>query len=144
MLNAEKDEKLKEASTKKAHEAIDKARKKGEKEAEEVSKRNELLSGFREELQKSDINNILNLSDARIRQYVRYYFQQRIVNSSKTKKAELKTILSPLLVEYYEQAKATEDVAAAMSASANDTLVFVTGIECWLGDDAVELSAAET
>ena len=67
MLNAEKDEKLKEASTKKAHEAIDKARKKGEKEAEEVSKRNELLSGFREELQKSDINNILNLSDARMR-----------------------------------------------------------------------------
>ena len=79
-----------------------------------------------------------------MRQYVRYYFQKRIVNLSKTKKAELKTILSPLLVEYYEQAKATEDVAAAMSASANGTLVFATGIECGLGDDAVGLSAAET
>ena len=45
---------------------------------------------------------------------------------------------------YYEQAKATEDVTAAMSASANGTLVFATGIECGLGDDAVGLSAAET
>ena len=79
-----------------------------------------------------------------MRQYVRYYFQKRIVNLSKTKKAELKTILSPLLVEYYEQAKATEDVTTTMSVSANGTLVFATGIECGLGDNVVELLAAET
>ena len=47
-------------------------------------------------------------------------------------------------MEYYEQAKATKDLAADMAASANGTLVFTTGIECGLGDNAVGLSAAET
>ena len=125
-------------------EAADKVRKKGEKEAEEASKRNELLSGFEAELKEKDINNILNLPDARMRLYIRYYFQKRVVNLTKTKKAELKSILSPLLVEYYEQAKATEDVAAAMTASANGTVVNATGIECGAGDDAEGLTAAET
>ena len=144
MLNAEKDEKSKETAAKKVQEAADKVRKKGEKEAEEASKRNELLSGFEAELKEKDMNNILNLPDARMRLYIRYYFQKRIVNLTKTKKAELKSILSPLLVEYYEKAKATEDVAAAMTASANGTVVNAIGIECGAGDDAEGLSAAET
>ena len=144
MLNAEKDEKSKETAAKKVQEAADKVRKKGEKEAEEASKRNELLPGLEAELKEKDMNNILNLPDVRMRLYIRYHFQKRIVNLTKTKKAELKSILSPLLVEYYEKAKATEDVAAAITASANGTVVNAIGIECGVGDDAEGLSAAET
>ena len=78
-----------------------------------------------------------------MRQYIRYYFQKRIVNLTKTNKADLKTILSPLLVEYYEKSKATTDVAAAMSASEEDTVTFASGIECGMGGDAEGLSAQE-
>ena len=53
-----------------------------------------------------------------MRQYIRYYFQKRIVNLTKTKKADMKTILYPPLVGYYEKYKAPTDVVAAMSASA--------------------------
>ena len=63
----------------------------------------------------------------------------KFVNLTKTKKAELKSILSPLLVEDYEKSKATEDVAAA-----NGTVVNAIGIECGAGDDAEGLTAAET
>ena len=76
-------------------------------------------------------------------QYILYYFQKRIVNLTKTKKADLKTILSPLLVEYDEKPKATTDVAADMSASSEDTVIFVSGIECGMVDDAEGLSAQE-
>ena len=71
-----------------------------------------------------------------MRQYIRYYFQKRIVNLTKTKKADLKTILSPLLVEYYEKSKATTDVTAAMSASTEDTVTFASVIECGMEDYA--------
>ena len=54
---------------------------------------------------KNDTNKIINISDAHICQYIRYYFQKSIVNLIKTKKDDLKTILSPLLVEYYENPK---------------------------------------
>ena len=53
----------------------------------------------------------------------------------------MKTILSPLLVEYYEKAKATTDVAAAMSASEQDTVTFVSIIECGMGYNAEGISA---
>ena len=53
ILNAEKDKKLKEILAKKAQEAANNVWKKGEKEAEEVSKWNEFLPRFREELQKA-------------------------------------------------------------------------------------------
>ena len=78
-----------------------------------------------------------------MRQYIRYYFQKRIFNLTKTKKTDLKTILSPLLVEYDEKPKATTDVAAAMSAQSEDTVTFLSGIECGIGDDAEGLSAQE-
>ena len=52
MLNADKDMKTKETAAKKVLEAADKARKKTEKEKEEVSKRNELISGFEGYLKK--------------------------------------------------------------------------------------------
>ena len=80
MLNAEKDVKTKETVAKEVLEATDKARKKTKKETEEFSKWNELLSEFKGELKNNDINKILNLSDALMRRYIRYYFQKRIVN----------------------------------------------------------------
>ena len=46
MLNVEKDLKTKGTSEKKVLEAAYKARKKTEKETEEVRKQNELISGF--------------------------------------------------------------------------------------------------
>ena len=139
ILNTEKGVKMEDTVENEFLEAVDKARKKTWKETEEVSKRNELLSGFKGE-QKNDINKILNISDAHMCQYIRYYFQKRIVNLTKIKKADPKTILSPLLVEYYEKAKATTDVAAAISASSEDTLTFSYGIECGMGDDDEGLS----
>ena len=69
-------------------------------------------------------------------QYICYYFEKRIASLTKTKKAYLKTVLSPLLVEYYEKSKATMDVAAAMSASEEETVIFAYGIECGMVDDA--------
>ena len=58
-------------------------------------------------------------------------------------KADLKTILSPIIVEYYEISKAPTNVAAAMSASAEDTVTFASGIECGMGDDSEGLSAQD-
>ena len=78
-----------------------------------------------------------------MRQYIRFYFQKRIVNLTKTKKAGLKTILSPLLVGYYEKSKVTTDIAAAVSASVEYTVTFASGIECGMGDDVEGLSAQE-
>ena len=71
-----------------------------------------------------------------MRQYIRYYFQKRIFNLTKTRKADLKKILSPLLVEYYEKSKATTDVSAAMSALTEYTVTFSSGIEFGMGDDS--------
>ena len=52
MLNTKKGVKNKETAVKKVLEAADTARNKTEKEKEEVSKRNELLSGFKGYLKK--------------------------------------------------------------------------------------------
>ena len=73
----------------------------------------------------------------------RYYFQRRIFNLTKTKKDNLKTIMSPILVGYYEKTKATTYVAAAMSVSEEDTIIFVYGIECGMEDDAEGISAQD-
>ena len=56
-----------------------------------------MLPGFQSELQKHAIYGILSFPDAWIQQYIRYFFKKKVVNLSKTKKAELKVILSPLL-----------------------------------------------
>ena len=55
----------------------------------------------------------------------------------------MKTILSPLLVEYYEKSKAPTDVVAAMSASIEDTVTFASGIDFGMGGDAEGLSAQD-
>ena len=78
-----------------------------------------------------------------MRQYIHYCFQKRIVNNTKRKKADTKTIISPFLVEYYEIYKAPTDVVSVMSASAEDTITFASGIECGIGDYAEGLSAQD-
>ena len=78
-----------------------------------------------------------------MRQYTCYYFQKGIVNLTKTKKADLKTILSPLLVEYYEKYKSTTDAAAVLSALSEENVTLASGIECGIGDDAKGISAQE-
>ena len=82
-----------------------------------------MLYGLEEDIKNNYINDLLNILDARMRQYIRYYFQKRIVNLEKTKKADMKTILSPLLAEYDEKSKAKINVTAAMSASTEDIVI---------------------
>ena len=120
--------KTKETEAKKVLEATGKSRNKTWKATEEVSKRNELLYWLEGEIKNNDINNILNLSGASMHQYIHYYFQKMIFNLTKTKKADLETIMSPLIVEYYEKFKATTDVTTAMSVSAEDSEEFSSGI----------------
>ena len=55
----------------------------------------------------------------------------------------MKKILSPLIVEYYEEYKVTTSVASAMSALAEETVTFSYGIEYGMGDDAKGLSVQE-
>ena len=64
MTNAEKGKKAKESAAKKIEKAKERALKKAGKESEEISKRNQLLSGFKEELQINDVCGILCLSYA--------------------------------------------------------------------------------
>ena len=78
-----------------------------------------------------------------MRQYIRYYFQKKIVNLTKTKKAELKAILSPLLEEYYEEVRGARGVAIDMHALAENTVAFASGMECGMGDGTEGLSAEE-
>ena len=97
MLNAEKDANAKESATKKVEEAADMAKNKASKNAEETNKQNEMLPGFQAELQKHAIDGILSLPDSRMRQYICFFFKKKVVNCSKTKKADLKVIMYPLL-----------------------------------------------
>lgn len=106
MLNAEKDASKEASNKKKEEEAAEKAKKKAGREAEEIAKREELLPGFKQELERQNVDVILALSDARMRLYVRYYFQQKVVNLTKAKKNQLQQLLRPLLEQHY----AREDV----------------------------------
>ena len=71
------------------------------------------------------------------------YFSEEDCQLKKTKKADMKKILSPLLVKYYEEAKATMYVAADIYSSTEDTVIFTSVIECGMGDDAEGLSARQ-
>ena len=70
---------------------------------------------FQAELHKHAIDGILSLPDARMRQYIRYFFKKKVVNLSKTKKDELKVIMSPLLEHHYALMQTTADLVADMS-----------------------------
>lgn len=56
-----------------------------------------------------------------MRQYIRYFFQKKVVNLSKIKKAELKAIISPLLQQYYESVQTTSDLVASTSTGNTTT-----------------------
>ena len=114
MLNVEKDVNAKESQAKKVEEAAKKENKNAAKNVEEHNIHSELLPGFQLELKKNTINEILSLPDIRMRQYIRYFFQKKVVNLSKIKKAELKAIISPLLQQYYESVQTTSDLVASI------------------------------
>ena len=86
MLNAEKCANAKDSAAKKVEEAIDMAKNKVAKNAEETNKHNEMLPGFQAEIQKHAIEGILSFMDTRMRQYIRYLFNNKMVNLLKTKK----------------------------------------------------------
>ena len=107
-----KDAKAKAAKKKKKDDAVASAQKKAENQAKEAVKRNELLPGFVEELNQKTLVGILSLSDSRMRLYIRYYFDQHVVNLSKKKKTELKNILTPLLDKHYTDASSAAQASA--------------------------------
>ena len=57
---------------------------------------------FQSKLQQKDTAGILALADSHMREYIRYFFQLKVVSLSKTKKNELQEILTPLLQQHYD------------------------------------------
>lgn len=123
MLSAEKDAKSEESAKKKKEEAAEKAAKKAGKEAEEITKRHDLLPGFLQELEQNDISGIIGLADSRMRLYIRYFFQEKVVNLSKTKKDKLQEMLQPLLVQHYAANAAAEEDELALATDEAGHLV---------------------
>ena len=115
MMNAEKDAKTKDSAAKRVEEAARTAQRKEEKEADEANKRNELLAGFEDEIKQKGTDGILLLSNVRMRLYIHYYFQQKVVNLTKTKKAELKAILLHLLKDHHAETETTMAMVAEIS-----------------------------
>ena len=74
-----------------------------------------MLPGIQAELQKHAINGILSFPDARMRQYICYFFKNKVVNLSKTKKDKLKVIMSPLLEHHYALMQTTAYLVSVMS-----------------------------
>ena len=50
-----------------------------------------------------------------MQQYISYFFKKKVVNLSKTKKAELKLILYPILEHHHALMKTNLDLVADMS-----------------------------
>ena len=104
----EKDEKKTKAAAEKKKTAEECEQKKVAAEAKEKSKVAELLPGFQRELGESDAAKILTLTDTRLRLYIRYFFRIKVVNLTKVKGVELRSIMSPLLDEHYAGGTAEE------------------------------------
>lgn len=118
MFNAEKDANAEASKKKKEEEEAEKEKKKAEKEVKEAEKRRGLLPGMEQEIEQKSIPAILGLPDTRLREYIRYFFQKKVVNLSKKKKTELQGILSPLLDEHYAAKESPMDGGtSAASAS---------------------------
>lgn len=60
-----------------------------------------MLPGFEADLKQHDMSGILSMPDKRLRDFIRYFFQKKVVNLTKTKKDELREILTPLLEKHY-------------------------------------------
>ena len=80
-----------------------------------------MLPGFQSELQKHAIDSILSLPDAWIRQYICYFFKKKVVNLLKTKKADIKLIMSPLLEHHHALMQKTADIVSEMSTGDDGT-----------------------
>ena len=94
---------------------------KAAKNAEETNKQNEMLPGLQPELQKHDIDGILSFPGARMQQYIHYFFKKKVVNLLKTKKSELKVILSPLLKHHHALMQTTAYLVADISTGDSAT-----------------------
>ena len=60
-----------------------------------------MFPGSQAELQKHNIDGILIFPDARMQQWIRYLFKKKAMNLLKTKKAELKLIMSPIIEHHH-------------------------------------------
>jgi hypothetical protein len=125
MMNAEKDEKKTKAAAEKKKTAEECEQKKVAAEAKENSKVAELLPGFQRELGESDAAKILTLTDTRLRLYIRYLFQINVVNLTKVKGVELRSIMSPLLDEHYAGGTAEETTTNTSSAAPGGELAVI-------------------
>ena len=56
-----------------------------------------MLPGFEQELQVKTTNDILKLQMSRLREYIQYFFQEKVTNLAKKKANELVDTLRPLL-----------------------------------------------
>ena len=74
-----------------------------------------MLPVFQAELQKHAIDGILSLPDVWMQQYIRYFFKKQAVNLLKTKKAELKVLLYPLLEQHHALMQKAADLVSDMS-----------------------------
>ena len=95
--------------------------KKAPNNEEETNKQNEILLRLQAEIHKHSIDGILSFTDAWIRQYIHYFFKKKVMNLSKTKKENLKVILSPLLEHHYALIQTTADLIADMSTGDSAT-----------------------
>ena len=74
-----------------------------------------MLAVFDDELKKKGTNGIIFFSDAHMKLYISYYFQLKVVQLTKTKKAEIKAILLPLLEHHDEEIETKIAMVAKMS-----------------------------
>jgi len=125
--------KIRKTAKTQEEEAAEKAQKKAKKDAKEITKRTELLPGFEQEMRENDAEDILKLSNERLREYIRYFFQHNVVNLSKKSKDELKGLLAPLLEEHYGSkapAEASESVVDSPGDLYPEAEVYVSDGEC--------------
>ena len=98
LLNAEKDAKAVASEEKKKKDSADKAIRKATAETKEIEKR---TPGFEQYLQGKTTNDILKLRMSCLREYIQYFFQEKVTNPAKKKANELVDILRPLLQQHY-------------------------------------------
>mmetsp|Transcript_10920 Transcript_10920/g.19600 ORF Transcript_10920/g.19600 Transcript_10920/m.19600 type:complete len:84 (+) Transcript_10920:535-786(+) len=56
----------------------------------------------------------LSVSDSCMQQYIRYYFEKKVVNLQKTKKNELQAILTLMIEHHYSTIRTTSALIADM------------------------------
>ena len=112
MKNSDKAANTKDSTAKRMEVAASIAQRKEQKQVDESNKQNEMFAGFEDELKQKGADGIFLLSDACMRLYICYYFQQKVVNLTKNKKAELKEILLPVLEHHHA---ATENTMAMVA-----------------------------